>query len=245
MDILEDVRHRPWPVPDDPWILKQAWNDLLFTHWPVARDRLREHVPAFLELDLFDNEAWVSVTPFRLSDLSPRGIPALPVLSSFDEINVRTYVVHDGMPGIYFFSLDANSAMAVGGASTLFHLPYYLADIRVEDDRGRISFRSSRKRGEQAEFTAKYSPTGALFEATPGTIEYFLTERYCLYTQDSAANAYRVEVHHAPWQLQNAEAEISVNTMVDAAGLRLPSMAPLLHYARRMDVITWAPHVLD
>jgi uncharacterized protein len=245
MDILEDVRHRPWPVPDDPWILKQAWNDLLFSHWPIARDRLREHVPPFLELDLFDNEAWVSVTPFRLSDLSPRGIPALPVISSFDEINVRTYVVHDGMPGIYFFSLDANSAIAVGGASTLFHLPYYLADIRVEDDRGRISYNSSRRRGTQAEFTARYSPTGALFEAQPGTLEYFLTERYCLYTQDSAANAYRVEVHHAPWQLQSAEAEISVNTMVDAAGLRLPSMPPLLHYARRMDVITWAPHVLD
>ena len=245
MDILEDVRHRPWPVPDDPWILKQAWNDLLFSHWPVARDRLREHVPAFLELDRFDNEAWVSVTPFRLSDLSPRGIPALPVISSFDEINVRTYVVHDGMPGIYFFSLDANSAMAVGGASTLFHLPYYLADIRVEDDRGRISYHSSRRRGEQAEFMARYSPAGALFEPQPGTIEYFLTERYCLYTQDAAAHGYRVEVHHAPWQLQNAEAEISVNTMVDAAGLRLPSMVPLLHYARRMDVITWAPHVLD
>jgi uncharacterized protein YqjF (DUF2071 family) len=244
-DILDDVRHRPWPVPDDPWILKQAWNDLLFAHWPIARDRLREHVPAFLDLDTFDNEAWISVTPFRLSDLSPRGIPALPVISSFDEINVRTYVIHDGIPGIYFFSLDANSAMAVGGASTLFHLPYYLADIRVEDDRGRISYRSTRRRGSEAQFAAQYAPTGALFEAKAGTIEYFLTERYCLYTQDSASNAYRVEVHHAPWQLQDAEAEISINSMVDAAGLRLPAMAPLLHFARRMDVITWAPHVLD
>jgi uncharacterized protein len=245
MDILEDVRHRPWPVPDDPWVLKQAWNDLLFAHWPIARDRLRELVPPFLELDTFDNEAWVSVTPFRLTDLSPRGIPALPIISAFDEINVRTYVVNDGIPGIYFFSLDANSAMAVGGASSLFHLPYYLADIRVEAAEGRISFRSSRRRSERAEFDAKYSRAGALFEPQRGTIDYFLTERYCLYTQDSASNAYRVEVHHAPWQLQNAEAEIGVNTMVDAAGLRLPSMAPLLHYSRRMDVITWLPHLLD
>ena len=245
MDIPEDVRHRPWPLPDDPWILKQAWNDLLFAHWPIARDRLRELVPSFLELDTFDNEAWLSVTPFRLSDLSPRGIPALPVISSFDEINVRTYVVHDGIPGIYFFSLDANSAMAVSGASTLFHLPYYLSDIRVEDNGGRISFRSSRRRGESAEFDVTYGPAGKLFEAEPGTVDYFLTERYCLYTQDSAANAYRVEIHHEPWQLQNAEADIPRNTMADAAGLRLPSMAPLLHYARRMDVITWPPHVLD
>lgn len=158
MDILADVRHREWPVPGDPWILKQAWNDLLFAHWPVARDRLREFVPSFLELDTFDNEAWLSVTPFRLSDLSPRGIPALPFMSSFHEINVRTYVVYEGIPGIYFFSLDANSAMAVGGASSLFHLPYFLADIRAKDDRGRLAFRSRRTRGAEAEFEATYSP---------------------------------------------------------------------------------------
>lgn len=244
MDILADVSHREWPVPDDPWILKQAWNDLLFAHWPVARDRLRELVPSFLELDTFDNEAWLSVTPFRLSDLSPRGIPALPFLSSFHEINVRTYVVYEGIPGIYFFSLDANSAMAVGGASSLFHLPYFLADIRAEDDRGRLAFRSRRTRGAEAEFEATYAPAGRVFEPERGTIDYFVTERYCLYTQDSAANAYRVEVHHAPWQLHQAEADITVNTMAEAAGLRLPSMAPLLHYARRQDVVTWSPHLL-
>ncbi|HUP40976.1 MAG TPA: DUF2071 domain-containing protein [Vicinamibacterales bacterium] len=245
MDIQEHVDHRPWPLPTDPWILKQAWNDLLFTHWPVARDRLRELVPSHLELDIFDNEAWVSVTPFRLSDLSPRGIPALPVISSFDEINVRTYVVYNGIPGIYFFSLDANSAVAVGGASTLFHLPYYLADIRVGDDRGHVAFRSSRRRAEAVEFAARYAPAGRVFEPERNTIEYFLTERYCLYTQDSASNAYRVEIHHAPWQLQSAEVELPVNTLVDAAGLRLPSMAPLVHYARRQDVLTWSPHLLD
>ena len=244
MQIPEDARHRPWPLPDEPWILKQAWNDLLFTHWPIARDRLRELVPGFLEIDTFDGEAWLSVTPFKLSDLSPRGIPALPVISSFDEINVRTYVVHDGIPGIYFFSLDANSAMAVSGASTLFHLPYFLADIRAGQDQGRLSFRSRRVRGEQAEFDVAYSPAGSLFQPEAGTIDYFLTERYCLYTQDSAANAYRVEIHHAPWQLQPVDAQLSVNTMAEAAGLRLPAMAPLLHYARRQDVVTWSPHLL-
>jgi uncharacterized protein YqjF (DUF2071 family) len=244
MDLSEDVSHRQWPLPDQPWILKQAWNDLLFTHWPVARDRLRELVPSFLEIDTFDNEAWLSVTPFRLSDLSPRGIPALPFISSFDEINVRTYVAHGGIPGVYFFSLDANSAVAVGGASTLFHLPYFLADIRMEADRGRMSFRSRRLRGHHAEFDVQYSSAGPVFEPARGTIDYFLTERYCLYTQDSGANAYRVEIHHAPWELQSAEAQVSVNTMAEAAGLRLPSMAPLLHYARRQDVVTWSPHRL-
>jgi uncharacterized protein YqjF (DUF2071 family) len=244
VEILEDVRNRPWPLPDEPWILKQSWNDLLFAHWPVARDRLRELIPAFLELDTFDNEAWLAVTPFRLTDLSPRGIPALPWVSAFNEINVRTYVVYEGMPGVYFFSLDASSAMAVGGATTMFHLPYFLADIRADDDRGRLHYKSRRSNGDGAEFEARYAPAGPVFEPDPGTLEYWLTERYCLYTHDAAANAYRVEIHHKPWQLQIAEAEISMNTMAETAGIRLPSMAPRLHFARRQDVLTWSPHSL-
>jgi uncharacterized protein YqjF (DUF2071 family) len=244
VEILEDVKNRQWPVPDEPWILKQAWNDLLFAHWPVARDRLRELVPADLELDLFEREAWLTITPFRLSDLSPRGVPALPWVSSFDEINVRTYVVYKGIPGIYFFSLDANSTVAVGGATTLFHLPYFLADIEVKDDRGRLAYRSRRLADVTAEFQGEYAPAGPLFEPQRGTLEYFLTERYCLYTHDSARNAYRVEIQHRPWQLQTAEAQIAINTMADAAGARLPSMAPVLHFARRQDVLTWRPHLL-
>jgi uncharacterized protein len=243
MDILEDVSHRQWIPPDQPWVLKQAWNHLLFAHWPVARDRLRELVPNFVEIDTFDDEAWLSITPFRLSDLSPRGVPALPVISSFNEINVRTYVVRDGMPGIFFFSLDANSALAVGGASSLFHLPYFLADIRVGEDAAGMTFSSRRKSGH-AECDVRYSPSGPLFVPQRGTLDYFLTERYCLYTLDSAAHAYRVEIHHAAWQLQTAEAAFATNSMAEPAGLRLPSMPPLLHYARRQDVITWAPHLL-
>jgi uncharacterized protein len=244
VDIFEDVRHREWPLPDAHWILKQTWNDLLFAHWPIARDQLRAVVPQFLELDLFANEAWLSVTPFNVTGFSPRGVPPLPGVSEFSEINVRTYVVYDGMPGVYFFSLDANSAMAVGGASTLFHLPYYLADIRFQQ-RSVQSFRSRRRRGDGAEFDAEYSPAGPPFQPNAGSLEYFLTERYCLYTQDSSANAYRVDIHHAPWELQRAEAQISRNTMVEAAGLQLPTRAPVLHYARRQDVLIWYPHSLS
>ena len=185
----------------------------------------------------------MSIAPFRLTDLSPRGIPALPWISSFDEINVRTYVVYKGVPGVYFFSLDANSVTAVAGASSLFHLPYFLADIRMEGDRGRFFYRSQRSSGDAA-FEAEYAPAGPLFESQQGTLEFFLTERYCLYAQDSAANAYRVEIHHRPWQLHAAEALIRVNTMTDAAGIRLPAVPPLLHFARRLDVLTWAPHLL-
>jgi uncharacterized protein len=243
MEILEDVGHRPWPVPAAPWILRQSWHDLMFAHWPVARDRLRELVPSFLEIDTFDTEAWLGIVPFHLSDLSPRGVPALPWISSFNEINVRTCVVHDGIPGVYFFSLDANSAVAVAGATTLFHLPYFLADIRLEEERGRIVY-SSRRKSSTAEFEAQYAPAGRVFEPVPGTLEYWLTERYCLYAQDTASKTYRVEIHHRPWQLQAAEAQIPVNSMADAAGIRLPSMVPLLHFARRQDVLTWSPEAL-
>jgi uncharacterized protein YqjF (DUF2071 family) len=242
MDILEDVRHREWPLPNAHWVLKQTWNDLLFAHWPVPRDDIRAAVPSFLQLDLFANEAWLSVTPFNVTDFTPRGIPPLPVISAFSEINVRTYVTYDGIPGVYFFSLDANSAMAVAGASTLFHLPYYLADIRA--DRRTGVFSSRRRRGSRVEFDVQYSAAGPLFQPKPGSLEYFLTERYCLYTQDSSANAYRIEIHHAPWELQRAVAQISRNTMVEAAGLQLPMAAPMFHYARRQDVIIWYPHSL-
>ena len=243
MGILEDTGHRPWPLPAAPWILRQSWHDLMFAHWPVARDRLRGFVPSFLEIDTFDSEAWLGIVPFRLSDLSPRGIPALPWISAFNEINVRTYVIHECVPGVYFFSLDATSAVAVAGARTLFHLPYFLADIRLEEVRGRILY-SSRRKSRAAEFQAEYAPTGPVFTPVAGTLEYWLTERYCLYAQDSASKAYRVEIHHRPWQLQTAEAQIAVNTVADAAGIRLPPMAPHLHFARRQDVLTWSPDEL-
>ena len=149
-----------------------------------------------------------------------------------------------GFPACTFFSLDANSAIAVGGASTLFHLPYFLADIHAEDRRRYRSFRSRRRRDDGAAFDGEYSPAGAVFQPSAGSLDYFLTERYCLYTQDSSAHAYRVEIHHSPWELQPAEARISKNTMADAAGLRLPSVPPLLHYARQQEVLTWSPYRL-
>ena len=239
-----DAGHRPWPLPRDPWVLKQAWNYLLFAHWPVARDVLREAVPRFLELNLFDNQAWLTIAPFRLTDVSPRGVPALPFVSAFNEINVRTYVVYEGIPGVYFFSLDADSAVAVGGASALFHLPYYLAEIKMTAEDGAVTCHSRRRGDAKAEFQARYRPVGPEFEPQRETLDYFLTERYCLYATDSQQRGYRVEIHHRPWRLQAAEVEIEVNSMAAAAGLRLPSMAPTLHFARRQDVLTWAPHRL-
>ena len=165
----------------------------------------------------------------------------MPFVSAFPELNVRTYVTLGGKPGIYFFSLDAGSALAVAAARTLFHLPYFTAAMSVEEADGEITYRSKRstRMDGVAQFAATYRPIGPVQLPQRGTIEHFLTERYCLYTVDESFRAKRLEIHHWPWPLQLAEARITVNTMAEAAGIRLPSTAPLLHFARRQDMVAW------
>lgn len=239
--ILAQVSHRPWPLPDGPWIMTQSWHDLLFAHWPVAVDHLRELVPPGLEIDRFDGEAWLGVIPFHMTNVAPRGVPALPWVSAFPELNVRTYVRVGARPGVYFFSLDAANPVAVTLARTLFRLPYYTAAMDVETNGAGVRYLSRRtsRDGPAAAFTARYAPIGDAFIAAPGSLEHFLTERYCLYTADERFTLRRLEIHHPPWRLRRADAEIEVNTMAAAAGVRLPSMAPLLHFARRQDMIAW------
>jgi uncharacterized protein len=220
--------------------MTQSWHDLLFAHWPLDADVLRRKVPANLPLDLFDGRAWIGVIPFHMTNVGPRGLPSLPLLSAFPELNVRTYVTLDGKPGVYFFSLDAASTLAVIGARTMFHLPYYRADMGVHVGPRRVSYRSVRTSASPpAEFAASYGPTGSATQSQPGTLEYFLTERYCLYTTTRAGAPRRLDIHHVPWPLQPADAQIAVNTMAAACGVALSEGAPLLHFAKRMDVLTW------
>jgi uncharacterized protein len=241
--ILQETAHRPWPLPESAWIMTQTWHDLLFAHWPVSLEALREKVPASFPVDRFENQAWLGIVPFYMTNVAPRFVPALPWVSSFPEMNVRTYVTVDGKPGVYFFSLDAGNPVAVGAARTLLRLPYFTASMKVERRDGYIHYASHRATpdGGLAEFAARYQPTGPVIRPQPGTLEHFLTERYCLYAVDHANYPYRLEIHHPPWPLQPAEAEISKNTMADAAGLRLPPLAPLLHFSQRQDMVAWSP----
>ena len=242
--ILEETAHRPWPMPDAPWIMTQTWNDLLFAHWPVDTAALRRLVPGSFELDLFEGRAWVGVVPFTMTNVAPRFVPALPWVSAFPELNVRTYVRVDDKPGVFFFSLDAGNPVAVKAARTLLNLPYFSAEMTVAPREGRLEYRSRRSSPPHAELVASYQGLG---DATPprrGTLEYFLTERYCLYAVNHRFVAYRLEIHHPPWPLESAVAEITRNTMAEAAGVRLPSLSPLLHFARRQDMVCWAPEPL-
>lgn len=238
--ILDKTAHRPWPVPAGPWVMTQTWNDLLFAHWPVAATALRGLVPASFELDFFDGQAWVGVVPFHMTNVAPRFVPALPGISAFPELNVRTYVRIGDKPGVYFFSLDAASSVAVTAARTLLNLPYFTADMSVTPRDGDIHYESRRKE-PPAEFGAVYRGLGDRRPASKGTLEYFLTERYCLYAVNHRFVAYRLEIHHPPWPLESATAQITRNTMADAAGIRLPAMTPLLHFAKRQDMVCWAP----
>jgi uncharacterized protein YqjF (DUF2071 family) len=244
--ILDEIGHRRWPLPDGPWVMTQSWHDLLFAHWPVDAGALQDKLPAGLPLDTFDGQAWLGVVPFRMTNVAPRGVPAIPLVSSLIELNVRTYVTLHDKPGVYFFSLDANSAIAVAAARALFGLPYYAATMQTEQRDARVLYTSARrtKMDGVAEFAATYRPIGAVQTAKPGSLEYFLTERYCLYTVDKRFRANRLDIHHPPWPLQAAEATIAVNTMAQAAGIRLPSTAPLLHFARRQDMVAWRPLVV-
>lgn len=235
---LASVSHRPWPLPEEPWVMAQTWQDLLFAHWRLPVSVVRANVPGELPLDEFDGSAWVGVTPFRLTGLRARWTYPLPILSSFPELNVRTYVTVDGRPGIYFFSLDAGSALAVAAARRFYRLPYYWSEMSVKRE-GRGVHYCSRRRGERRRrFAARYRPDGPEFRAQPGTLEHFLTERYCLYTVDVGA-VLRADIHHPPWPLQPAVAALRENTMAPPGiGLEGP---PLLHFAARQDVLIWAP----
>jgi uncharacterized protein YqjF (DUF2071 family) len=237
---LGETAHRPWPPPERSWILGQTWDDLLFAHWRVPEEQLRAHVPEELALDTHEGEAWLGITPFRLTGLRGRGLLPLPVVSSFLELNVRTYVTCEDKPGIWFFSLDAESQLAVEAARRGYKLPYFRARMSAALREGWLDYSSARSDAKSARrvFNARYRAAGDVFNAEPGSLEWFLTERYCLYTVGERGRLCRAEIHHPPWPLQEAEAEIELNSM-PPEGIELPDEEPLVHYSRRQDVVIW------
>ncbi len=236
--------HRPWPLPERPWVMAQRWNRLLFAHWRVPQDSLRPLVPHAWPLDTLDGDAWVTITPFSLTHARPRGLPALPEFSDFLELNCRTYVTIDAKPGVYFFSLDAASRLAVEGARLFYHLPYFRAEMAMEVDRdGSVRYRSRRRDGRStsAVFRGRYAPVGPAERATAGTVTHWLVERYCLYTVDLTGRPYRAEIHHRPWELSPAECEIEENSVAAAGGITLNGPPALLSYSQQLDVVAWWP----
>ncbi|MGH9775717.1 MAG: YqjF family protein [Candidatus Acidiferrales bacterium] len=241
-----DASHRPWPLPAARWVMEQTWHELLFAHWPLPASVLRPLIPEPLTIDTFDGQALLGVVPFRMSGVRVRGLPALPGLSAFPELNVRTYVTRDDRPGVWFFSLDAGNSIAVAAARAWFHLPYFRARMSLENLCGEILYRSLRthRGAPPAEFRGRYRPAGEVFAAAHGTLEYFLTERYCLYAAHRE-KILRADIHHPLWPLQLAEAEFELNTMAATLGIALPAAPPLLHFASRQHVLVWPPREIN
>jgi uncharacterized protein YqjF (DUF2071 family) len=227
----------------EPWLLRMRWLDLLFAHWPVDPGVLAAQLPPDLELDLFEGQAWLGIVPFTMADVAPRGVPAVPRLSTFPELNVRTYVRHHGRPGVWFLSLDAASRLTVEGARRVFHLPYFRSGMRSTRTGDEFTYRSRRtdRRGPAAAFRATYGPTGPARTAEPGSLDDWLTRRMRLFATDRRGRIVRTEIDHADWPLRPAEADIAENTMAAAHGIHLPDRPPHLLFADRLDVRAWRP----
>lgn len=233
------IRTRPGGLA----IMHQNWGKLLFMHWPIPAELLRPLIPQRLTIDIFEGQAWIGIVPFTMWDIRafPPLIPALPGLSRFHELNVRTYVHLNGVPGVWFFSLDAAHALAVYAARTFFHLPYFNARMRLDQNEQTIFYSSHRahKNAPPAEFEATWKMGQPLPQSEPDTLQFFLTERYCLYAAHKG-KIYRCRIFHQPWPLQQAQVLSSRSTMIESLGLPTPHGEPLLHYAEEVNVDIWS-----
>jgi uncharacterized protein YqjF (DUF2071 family) len=230
------IRERPAGAP----LMKQNWGKLVFMHWRIDEAHLRPLIPAELAIDTYDGSAWIAVTPFTMWDVRLSFTPPVPWVSAFHETNVRTYVHREGVPGVWFFSLDANSLPAVLGARAFYHLPYFHAEIELAQAGARIDYHLRRADADKpAELRTTWTIGAELPEAQPGSLEFFLTERYCLYAA-RADVLYRARIHHRPWPLQQAVLDSLYSTMIESHGLPTPAGEPLLHYAEELAVDIWS-----
>ncbi|WP_424005391.1 YqjF family protein (plasmid) [Haloarcula salina] len=215
-----------------------GWRHLLFENWPVDPAVLDSHLPESLTADRHDGRAWLSVVPFTNVAVRPKGVPrSLGV--RLPEINVRTYVTRDGVPSVYFFSLDAQGLASVTGARIFHHLPYYYARISLALTDGCVAFNSRRLHpgARPARYEATYWPTGEPFESHSDPLAEFLVERYRFYTEAPDGSLRYTDVKHDPWTLYPAEASVERNTLLRADGFARPDAEPVYYYSPGLDVV--------
>ncbi len=263
---LDETSHRPFPPPERKWLGAMVWRQLLFAHWPVMPQLLQRLLPEGVQVDTFEGQAYVGIIPFSMGGVRTRLTPAIPGMSAFPELNVRTYVRVNDQPGVWFFSLDADSRWFVAVARRQYRIPYYRAEMRIaRQEKGWVHFESRRVHpgAAPAALVCRYRPTGEPAPSPPGSLAHWLTERYCLFTagldvpgyrspsragQDGRGNAkaaiWRADIHHGPWQLAEAEWEVKTNAMFAPLGLPLPMTQPHLRFAAELPVVGWTPEVV-
>jgi uncharacterized protein YqjF (DUF2071 family) len=237
-------RISPTLEPDQPVLLHQNWHHLLFLHWEVPVAELQSLLPLRLTADTFEGKAFVGLVPFTLTGVRPTLVPPLPWISSFHEINVRTYVHLEGRdPGVWFFSLDASSTIAVAAARAAYKLAYFDAEMEFRVTAGGMpsiechSRRTDPRGTTPADAHIHYQPIeGPATAAAPGTLEHFLIERYVLYAEDEQRQLHRARVHHQPYPVQRAEVTALEETLIWAAGIRRPELPAYRHYASEVNV---------
>ena len=230
------MRERPAGRP----LMYQNWGKLLFMHWRIDEQLLRPLIPPQLEIDTFAGSAWIGLVPFTMWGIRASFLPAIPGASAFHELNVRTYVRHRGVRSVLFLSLDAANQLAVWGARAFYHLPYFNAQMSLVQPGNTISYSSVRKdrRGGPAEFQSSWNIGAALPVTSAGSLEFFLTERYCL-DCEHGGKLYRARIHHQPWPLRSAELVSLRSTMIESHRLPTPPNDPLLHYCEELSVGIW------
>jgi uncharacterized protein len=229
------MRARPPGTP----VMHQNCTNLLFLHWPVEPERLRPLIPAELEIDTFEGQAWIGLTPFSLHDVHLTGIPPIPGLSSFHQLNVRACVHANGIPGIWFFSLDASKMVAAVAARIFFMLPYFKAQIESWQTAGQFSFDLSRV-ASSARFRASWKTGVRLRDPDLESLAFFLVERYCYFGAENK-NLYMTRIYHHPWILDEATDLSHESTMIEILGIREPTTDPLAYFSREQTVDTWKP----
>ena len=237
----EGERSPPWRVrPRGLPLMRQTWGKLLFMHWPIDAALLRPLIPARLDVETYEGRAWVGVVPFTMWGIRATCAPPVPGLHAFHELNVRTYVRLGDVPGVWFLSLDCPRALAVWGARRFFHLPYFRAQMSLEQRGDKIIYSSRRTQtgAPRADFDATWEIGDALPTTSPGSLDFFLTERYCLYSA-RGGRLYRCRIFHKPWPLRRAELHALRSNMIESHGLPTPAGEPLLHYAEAVRTRIW------
>ena len=237
-EIISQTGHRLRPLPKMPWLMALNEEHVLFMHWPLPVEQLRPLVPPKMEIDTYNGQAWLSLIPFRMGNLHLRDLPPVPGTSTVIQVGLRTYIHVNHEPAIYYLTLYADNLLYMWIARHLFQLPYHKAQMKFNQNDAGFHF-ECHDPASGAEFVGSYRPFGHSSPAKPGSLEYFLLERYTLFAQSPEGGLYRGEVHHLPWPVQSVEVKIERNTIPNTVGITLPQTDPLLHFSPGVHDIAW------